>query len=315
MDGWRFCELGSLDFGSNAVMADPKMLAQIIGTSGFIAALDQSGGSTPEALRLFGIRPTEYTSDAEMFRLMHEMRVRIITAPVFTGRIVIGAILFEQTMDGQVNGKSVPSYLWHERRVVPFVKVDNGVVAESDGVSLMKDMPKLQPLLRRAVKLGIAGTKMRSTIRLANKQGIAALVKQQFEVGERIADHDLMPILEPEVLIKSPNKAGAEAILRDELKRGLDALPAGRQVMLKLTIPEQPDFYLPLIEHPSVARVVALSGGYSRTDACEKLARNQKLIGSFSRAFLEDLKQSMSDAEFNAALEVAAKEIYAASLG
>jgi fructose-bisphosphate aldolase class I len=197
--------------------------------------------------------------------------------------------------------------------VVPFVKVDKGLEAESDGVSLMKDMPELDSLLERAVKLGVAGTKMRSTIRLPDEKGIAAIARQQFEVGERIAVYGLLPILEPEVLIKSPDKAGAEAILRDELKKGLDALSEGRQVMLKLTIPEQPDFYLPLIEHPRVARVVALSGGYRRDEACEKLAHNHKMIGSFSRALLEDLKHSMSDAEFNAALERSVDEIYAAS--
>jgi fructose-bisphosphate aldolase class I len=293
-------------------MADPEMIAQIIGKSGFIAALDQSGGSTPGALKLYGIQPSDYNSEAEMFRLMHEMRVRIITAPVFNGSTVIGTILFEHTMDGEVKGRSVPTYLWQERGVVPFVKVDKGLEAESDGVSLMKNIPKLNDLLERAVKLGVAGTKMRSTIRLPHEKGIALVVRQQFEVAERIAAHNLMPILEPEVLIKSPDKARAEAILRDELEESLHALPVGRQVMLKLTIPDKTDFYLPLIEHPCVARVVALSGGDRRREACEKLARNHKLIGSFSRAFLEDLKQSMSDAEFNAALDMSAHEIYAA---
>lgn len=294
-------------------MADTAMMAQIMSKPGFIAALDQSGGSTPGALRLYGIPESDYSSEAEMFRLMHEMRVRIITAPAFTGSKVIGAILFERTMDGQVKGQSVPSYLWKERGIVPFVKVDKGLESEQDGVSLMKQMPDLDALLERAVKLGVAGTKMRSTIRLPDKAGIAAIVRQQFEVGEKIAAHDLMPILEPEVSIKSPDKAGAEAILLEELKRGLDALPDGRKVMLKLTIPEQPDFYLPLAEHPRVARVVALSGGYNRHEACEKLARNRKLIASFSRALLEDLKHSMSDAEFNEALRVSVDEIYAAS--
>jgi fructose-bisphosphate aldolase class I len=294
-------------------MADARMIAQITGKSGFIAALDQSGGSTPGALKLYGIPESDYGSEAEMFRLMHEMRARIITAPAFAGSKVIGTILFERTMDGEVKGRPVPSYLWEERGVVPFVKVDKGLEAESDGVSLMKDMPELDALLERAVKLGVAGTKMRSTIRLPDKKGIAAIARQQFEVGERIAAYGLLPILEPEVLIKSPDKAGAEAILRDELKKGLDALPEGRQVMLKLTIPEQPDFYLPLIEHPRIARVVALSGGYRRHEACEKLAHNHKMIASFSRALLEDLKHSMSDAEFNVALERSVDEIYAAS--
>lgn len=295
-------------------MADARMIAQITNSPGFIAALDQSGGSTPGALKLYGVPESDYGSQAEMFRLMHEMRTRIITAPAFTGSKVIGTILFEQTMDGQVKGKPVPAFLWEERGVVPFVKVDKGLEAESNGVSLMKPMPELDALLERAVKLGVAGTKMRSTIRLADQQGIAAIARQQFEIGEKIAAHGLIPILEPEVLIKSPDKADAEAILRDEIKKGLDALPEGRQVMLKLTIPEQPDFYLPLVEHARVARVVALSGGYTRREACEKLARNHGLIGSFSRALLEDLRRSMPDDEFNAALGTAVEEIYAASV-
>lgn len=295
-------------------MADAKMIAQVKNNPGFIAALDQSGGSTPGALKLYGVPESSYDNDTEMFRLMHEMRVRVITAPAFAGRQVIATILFEQTMDGDAKGQPVPAYLWEQRGVVPFVKVDKGIEAEKDGVSLMKDMAGLDALLERAVKLGIAGTKMRSTIRLPNETGIAEIARQQFEAGKRIAAYDLMPILEPEVLIKSPDKAAAEAILRDELKKGLDALPEGAQVMLKLTIPEEPDFYLPLIEHPRVARVVALSGGYDRQNACAKLARNHKMIGSFSRALLEELKHSMSDAEFNAALATATDDIYAASV-
>ena len=295
-------------------MANSKMISQVVDNPGFIAALDQSGGSTPGALELYGIPESDYDGEAEMFRLMHEMRVRVITAPAFTGRTVIATILFEQTMDGEAKGRSVPSYLWEERGVVPFVKVDKGVEAETEGVSLMKAMPDLDALLERAVTLGVAGTKMRSTIRLPDEKGIAAIARQQFEVGARIADYDLMPILEPEVLIKSPDKKAAEGILRDELKRGLDSLPEGRQVMLKLTIPEQPDFYLPLIEHPRVARVVALSGGYHRQEACGKLAHNHKMIGSFSRALLEDLKHAMSEAEFDSALGTATDEIYAASV-
>ena len=295
-------------------MADTRMIAQVTGNPGFIAALDQSGGSTPGALKLYGIPESAYDSSAEMFRLMHEMRIRIITAPAFTGSKVISTILFEQTMDGQVKGQPVPFFLWDERGVVPFVKVDKGLEPESNGVSLMKPMPELDALLERAIKLGVAGTKMRSTIRLPDPAGIAAIARQQFGHGERIAAHGLLPILEPEVLIKSPDKAGAERLLRDELRKGLDALPEGRRVMLKLTIPEQPDFYLPLVEHPRVARVVALSGGYNRHEACDKLSRNHGLIGSFSRALLEDLKHSMSDAEFDAALGAATDEIYAASV-
>lgn len=295
-------------------MADAKMIAQIANNPGFIAALDQSGGSTPGALKLYGIDESAYGSPDEMFRLMHEMRSRIITAPAFSGEKVIGTILFEQTMDGQVKGRPVPTYLWEERGVVPFVKVDKGLEAESNGVSMLKPMPELDTLLERAVKLGVAGTKMRSTIRLADKAGIAAIARQQFEVGAQIAAHGLIPILEPEVLIKSPEKAAAEAILRDELIKGLDALPADRQVVLKLTIPEQADFYRPLVEHARVARVVALSGGYTRSDACDKLRQNYGLIGSFSRALLEDLKHAMSDEAFNAALAAAVDEIYAASV-
>ena len=217
-------------------MANDKMMAQMSGKGGFIAALDQSGGSTPGALRLYGIPDSAYRSQEEMFRLVHEMRVRIITAPAFTGEKVIGAILFERTMDGEAKGKPVPAFLWEDRGVVPFLKVDKGLDAEKDGVSLMKPMPDLDPLLARATKLGIFGTKMRSVINLASKTGIAAIARQQFEIGEQIAEHGLMPILEPEVSIKSPEKAAAEAILRDELTQGLDALPPGRQVMFKLTI-------------------------------------------------------------------------------
>ncbi|WP_428394244.1 fructose bisphosphate aldolase [Lichenicoccus sp.] len=295
-------------------MADAKMIAQVKDQPGFIAALDQSGGSTPGALKLYGISESAYRSQAEMFRLMHNMRTRVITAPAFSGDKVIATILFEQTMDGEVKGRPVPSYLWEERGVVPFVKVDKGLETEADGVNLMRPMPDLNALLDRAVRLGVVGTKMRSTIRLADQAGIAAVARQQFEVGERIAAHGLLPILEPEVLINSPDKAGAESLLLDELKRGLDALPEERQVMLKLSIPEQPDFYLPLIEHPRVARVVALSGGYDRHTACGNLVRNHGLIGSFSRALLEDLRFQMSDDEFNAALGAATEEIYGASV-
>jgi len=294
-------------------MANDKMLAQISGKDGFIAALDQSGGSTPGALRLYGIPDSAYSGDAEMFKLMHEMRVRIMTAPAFTGAKVIAAILFEATMDGQAQDKPVPTFLWEGRGVVPFLKVDKGLEAESNGVSLMKPIPGLDTLLARAVKLGVFGTKMRSVINLASQQGIAAIVTQQFEVAAQIAAHGLMPIIEPEVSIKSPDKAGAEAILRAELTKRLDALPDGRQVMLKLTIPDVPDFYAALIQHPRVARVVALSGGYTRADACKRLAANHGMIASFSRALTEDLKHSMSDAEFDAALAKSIDEIYRAS--
>src|SRR5277367_6031163 len=247
-------------------MTNDKMMAQMSGKGGFIAALDQSGGSTPGALRLYGIPDNAYSGDAEMFSVMHEMRVRIMTTPAFTGAKVIGTILFEGTMDGEVKGKPTPSFLWEDRGVVPFVKVDKGLEAEKDGVSLMRPMPELDTLLARAVKLGVFGTKMRSVINLPSKEGIAAVVAQQFDVAAQIAAHGLMPIVEPEVLIKSPDKAGAEAILLAELKRKLDALQGDRRVMLKLTIPNVPDFYSALIKHERVARVVALSGGYTRDD-------------------------------------------------
>jgi fructose-bisphosphate aldolase class I len=289
------------------------MKAQMGGKPGFIAALDQSGGSTPGALRLYGIPDTAYSGDAEMFKLMHEMRVRIMSAPAFSGDKVIAAILFEATMDGQAKGKPVPSFLWEDRGVVPFLKVDKGLEAEKDGVSIMKPIPGLDALLDRAVKLGIYGTKMRSTINLPSKTGIAAIVAQQFEIAAQIAAHGLMPILEPEVLINSPDKGAAEAILLAELLAGLKNVPAGRQVMVKLTIPNAPDLYLPLIQHERVQRIVALSGGYKRPDACKRLAANHGMIASFSRALVEELKVSMSDAEFDAALGRAIDEIFQAS--
>jgi fructose-bisphosphate aldolase class I len=295
-------------------VANDKMLKQMREKQGFIAALDQSGGSTPGALKQYGIPENAYSGDAEMFKLMHEMRVRIITAPAFTGQKIIAAILFEATMDGQAQGKPVPAFLWEDRGVVPFLKVDKGLEAEADGVRMMKPIPGLDPLLERAVKLGVFGTKMRSLINQASPAGIAAIAKQQFEVGAQISAHGLMPILEPEISINTPDKKGAEALLKTELAKGLDALPAGQQVMLKLTIPDVADTYLPLIEHPRVARVVALSGGYTRTDACQRLAANHGMIASFSRALINDLKQSMSDSEFDAKLAQAVDEIYQASV-
>lgn len=294
-------------------MANDKMTAQISGKDGFIAALDQSGGSTPGALKRYGIPETAYHGEAEMFRLMHDMRVRIITAPCFTGAKVIGAILFEGTMDGTAQNLPVPTFLWEKRGVIPFLKVDKGLEPERDGVSLMKPMPGLDALLARAVQLGVFGTKMRSFINLAAQEGIAAVVRQQFEVAARIAEHGLLPIIEPEISIKSPDKAGAEAILRSELARQLDALPDGRRVVLKLTLPEVPDFYAGLVSHDRVARVVALSGGYSRAQACLRLAANQGVIASFSRALTEDLRHSMSNGEFDAALAEAIDDIYRAS--
>jgi fructose-bisphosphate aldolase class I len=294
-------------------MADEKMMAQISGKPGFMAALDQSGGSTPGALRLYGIPDDAYHGDAEMFQLMHEMRVRVMTAPSFSGDKIIGAILFEGTMDGLVKGKSVPAYLWEERGIVPFLKVDKGLEPETDGVSLMKPIPGLDSLLARAVQLRIFGTKMRSTINQPSKTGIAAIAAQQFAVAGQISAHGLVPILEPEVLIKSPDKAGAEAILLAELIKGLDALPDGQQVMIKLTIPEVPDHYAPLIAHDRVTRIVALSGGYPLDLACNRLAANHGMIASFSRALLDNLKHDMNDAEFDAVLAAAIDRIYRAS--
>ena len=295
-------------------MTNEKMLTQIHEKKGFLAALDQSGGSTPGALRHYGVPDTAYSGDAEMFQVMHEMRVRVMTAPAFSGDKIIGAILFEKTMDGQAAGKPVPSYLWNDRGVVPILKVDKGMDAEADGVQLMKPIPGLDALLERAIGLGIFGTKMRSVIRLASKTGIAAIAQQQFALGKQIMKHGLVPILEPEVLIKSPDKAAAEAILRDELLKGLNALPQDQQVMLKLTIPETPDFYEPLIKHPRVTRVVALSGGYTLDDACQRLAKNHDMIASFSRALLDGLRKTMSDAEFDAELATAVDKIYRASV-
>ena len=295
-------------------MADSKMINQMCTKGGFIAALDQSGGSTPGALKLYGVPPSAYSNDAEMFQMVHEMRVRIMSAPAFTGEKVIAAILFEATMEGQAHGKPVPTFLWQDRGVVPFLKVDKGLEPEADGVCLMKPNPGLDALLEKAVSCGIAGTKMRSTINLPNPAGIAACVAQQFAVGAQIRAHGLLPILEPEVSIKSPDKAGCEALLLPEILKGLESIPAGEKIMLKLTIPTVTDLYAPLIAHPSVARVVALSGGYSRSEACVHLAANHGMIASFSRALAEGLTYQMTDAEFDAALAESIEEIYQASI-
>ncbi len=295
-------------------MVDAKMLNKISSAPGFIAALDQSGGSTPAALRLYGIADSDYQGDEDMFRLMHAMRVRIMSAPAFTGEKIIAAILFERTMDGDVDGQPVPSYLWEKRGVVPLLKIDKGLAAEENGVQIMKPMPELETLLARGRDKGIFGTKMRSVIASADRTGIAAVVKQQFEVARQIIGSGLVPIVEPEVSIKSPTKQEAEAILRDEIAKQLDLLPASEKVVLKLTIPTVADFYAPLVAHKQVVRVVALSGGYSRTDACEKLSHNHGMIASFSRALTENLRVSMSDAEFDASLAETINEIYAASV-
>ncbi len=293
-------------------MHDPKMLEKIETAPGFIAALDQSGGSTPKALKGYGIGEDAFTNDEEMFALIHDMRSRIITSPCFNGEKVIGAILFERTMDGEAGGKPVPAVLW-ERGVVPFLKVDKGLEDEADGVQMMKPMPNLGALLDRARAKGIFGTKMRSVINLASPTGIAAIVKQQFEVAEQILSHGLMPIIEPEVNIKSAERAQCDAILRDEILKTLDALSGDLKVMLKLSIPQEAGMFDSLVAHPRVLRVVALSGGYARPEACAELAKNKGMIASFSRALLEDLRHQMDDDEFNASLGGAISEIAAAS--
>ena len=280
---------------------------------GFIAALDQSGGSTPKALAQYGVPETAFTSDAEMYDLVHAMRSRIITNPAFAGPKVIAAILFEQTMDRDIEGRATPDYLWNVKRVVPLVKVDKGLADEVNGVQVMKAMPELDDLCARAVSKGVFGTKMRSVINKADAAGVQAVVDQQFEVGLQILGNGLMPILEPEVNIKSPDKAEIEGLLRDALAKGLDALPAGQQVMFKLSLPTVPDFYTPLIDDPRVLRVVALSGGYSRDESCEMLAKNHNMIASFSRALSEGLSAQQSDAEFTATLQATVDQISSAS--
>jgi fructose-bisphosphate aldolase class I len=282
--------------------------------NGFIAALDQSGGSTPKALQLYGVGEDAYSNEEEMFDRMHEMRSRIMTSPSFTGERVLGAILFEMTMDRSVEGKETADYLWSVKGVVPFLKVDKGLAEEADGAQVMKPMPDLDALCARGVAKGIFGTKMRSVIKLADQKGIDAVVAQQFAVGSQILGHGLMPILEPEVDIKSPQKAEAEALLRAGLLAGLEALPADQQVMFKLTLPEEDGFYSELVAHPKVLRVVALSGGYSREEANDRLARNPGVIASFSRALTEGLSVQQSDEEFDAALDTAIKGIFEASI-
>ncbi len=295
-------------------MANDQMRAQMGSGKGFIAALDQSGGSTPKALRLYGIEESAWSTDEEMFDLVHAMRSRIITNPAFVGDKVVAAILFEQTMDRDIEGMSTPSYLWDVKHVVPIVKVDKGLADEVDGAQVMKPMPGLDELLSRAAGKGVFGTKMRSVIKDANPSGIAAVVDQQFEVGLQILGAGLVPILEPEVDIHSPTKAAIEDILRDRLLAGLDAVPDGQQVMFKLTLPSHNDFYASLMDHPKVLRVVALSGGYSRDEACDILAANHGMIASFSRALSEGLSAAQSDEEFTATLSAAIDEIYAASI-
>ena len=294
-------------------MNQSEMSARIEGGDGFIAALDQSGGSTPKALKGYGIEEGAWESDEEMFDLIHQMRSRIITSPCFGGGKVIGAILFERTMDGKVAGKPTPQALI-DQGVIPFIKIDKGLEAEADGVQLMKPMPDLEPLLARARSLGVFGTKERSVINLANAGGIAAVVNQQFEVARQVLASGLVPIIEPEVNIKSPERDAADRILLQEILKNLEQVPEGEQVMLKLSIPASAGLFRPLVDHPKVLRVVALSGGFSREEACRELARNPGMIASFSRALLSDLRHQQSDEEFDATLGRAIDEIYEASV-
>jgi len=292
--------------------ANAAMLEQIKSGQGFIAALDQSGGSTPKALKGYGIEADAFSNDEEMFALIHDMRSRIVTAPCFNGDKVIGAILFERTMDGDAGGKPVPALLW-ERGVVPFLKVDKGLEDEVDGVQLMKANPGLDDLCKRAVAKGVFGTKMRSVINLANAAGVKAIVEQQFAEAARIAAHGLVPIIEPEVNIKSAERDAADRLLLNETLAALDAWN-GAPVMLKLSLPTEAGLFQPLVDHPKVLRVVALSGGFARPEACVELAKNPGIIASFSRALLEDLRHQMSDDEFNSSLGGAINEIHAASV-
>ncbi len=290
-----------------------EQLTKVREADGFVAALDQSGGSTPKALGLYGISEDAYNGDEEMFDLIHGMRSRIMTSPAFGGDRILAAILFEMTMDREVEGRGTADYLWNVKNVVPVLKVDKGLADEADGAQVMKPMPGLDELLSRAKDKGIFGTKMRSVIKVANEAGVNAVVDQQFEVGRQIVDAGLVPIIEPEIDINSPSKAEAEALLLTAVAAQLDALRSDQQVMLKLTLPETDDFYEPLIEHPRTARVVALSGGYSREEANARLARNHGMIASFSRALTEGLTAQQSEDEFNAALDASIASIAAAS--
>ena len=289
------------------------MRKKIAAGQGFIAALDQSGGSTPKALKGYGVEEDAYSTDEEMFGLIHDMRSRIITSPCFAGEKVIGAILFERTMDGEVAGRPTPHALI-ERGIVPFIKIDKGLEEEANGVQLMKPMPELDALLTRAKALGVFGTKERSVINLANEAGVAAVVAQQFEVAIQVLRHGLTPIIEPEVNIKSETRDACDRLLLAELLRHLDRLPEGAQVMLKLSLPAEAGLFQPLVDHPRVLRVVALSGGFGRTEACAQLARNPGVIASFSRALLSDLRHGHSDEEFDRTLGSAIDEIHAASV-
>ena len=281
--------------------------------AGFIAALDQSGGSTPKALKLYGVEEGSWSNDDEMFDLIHDMRARIIKSPSFNGDRVLGAILFEQTMDRQIDGLETGDYLWQKKNVIPFLKIDKGLEAEADGAQLMKPMPGLDDLLKRGVARKIFGTKERSVIKTADPKGVAAIAAQQFDVGRQVLGHGLVPILEPEIDIHSPSKAEAEVLLKQELLKGLDAMPDGQQIMFKLTLPETDGFYRELVDHPKVLRVVALSGGYTREEANARLSRNPGVVASFSRALTEGLSAQQSESEFDAMLDEAVGSIYEAS--
>lgn len=291
-----------------------EMLSQMKSGKGFIAALDQSGGSTPKALKLYGLDETSYSNESEMFNRIHEMRTRLITSPAFNGERVIGAILFEMTMDRSIEGLGSAEYLWQRKHVVPFLKVDNGLADEVDGVQLMKPIPQLGARIESANRHGVFGTKMRSVINLANSSGIRSIVAQQFEFGKEIIAGGLVPIIEPEVNIKSAEKQEAEVILKQELLEFVSSLSADQNIMLKLSLPTEADLYKELVSHPRVVRVVALSGGYSRDEANALLSKNHGVIASFSRALTEGLTAQQSDSEFNAALDRTIQSIYEASL-
>ena len=292
---------------------NPEQLQKAKSDKGFIAALDQSGGSTPKALKLYGVEESEYKDDAEMFDLVHAMRTRIIKSPAFTGSRILGAILFEMTMNRTIDGKGTAEFLWQNKQILPFLKVDNGLADDSNGAQIMKPIPELGTRLESAKSHGVFGTKMRSVIKLGNKTGISDVVKQQFEIGKEIVSAGLVPIIEPEVDIKSPEKSDAEVLLKAEILDQLNSLAGDQNVMLKLTLPNEPGFYAELVKHPRVVRVVALSGGYSREDANKKLAQNQGVIASFSRALTEGLSAQQSETQFNGTLDAAIQAIYEAS--
>ena len=296
-----------------SIAVNKEQLQKVKTSPGFVAALDQSGGSTPKALRQYGIQENTWSSDEEMFTIVHQMRTRIITSPAFNGERIIGAILFENTMDREIEGQPTADYLWNVKRVVPFLKVDKGLAGEKDGVQLMKPMPTLGALLEKAGSNRIFGTKMRSVIKQANGAGIKDIVLQQFDIGQQIISADFVPILEPEIDIRCPEKAKAEQLLKSAILEKLNELPAGQFVMLKLTLPEQANFYGELVKHPKVARVVALSGGYSREEANNRLRKQHGVVASFSRALVEGLTAQQSDAEFNKVLDTSIQSIFDAS--